>query len=98
MVPPSAGTGLNVKLVLDTHSAGLDGLVFGEVVALRKPDGTDIVPVAVEPAEGSGNALGERDAVRRVGYPLTRPEAIDPRDVSRGGRSRPERNVKEGAR
>ena len=60
MAPPITGTALKPKVVLDTHSAALDGIAFEEAVALRKPDGTDIVPVAVEQAEGSGH---HREAV-----------------------------------
>lgn len=55
MAPPMTGTVLRVKVVLDTHSAGLDGIVFEEVVVLRMPDGTDVAPSAVEAAEGSGH-------------------------------------------
>ena len=50
---PKATT--KAKVVLDTHSVGLDGIAFDKVVALRSPDGADIAPTAVEQATGSGH-------------------------------------------
>jgi len=58
--PPMTGTVLKVKVVLDTHSVALDDIAFEAAVALRKPDGTDVAPAAVETAEGSGH---HREAV-----------------------------------
>lgn len=51
---------LRVKVVLDTHSVGLDDLAFERIVALRAPDGSDVTPVAIEEAKGSGH---HREAV-----------------------------------
>jgi hypothetical protein len=53
--PPSAGTPIKVKVSLDTHSVGLDGIVFDQVVALRGADGTDLAPAAVEQLPGGGH-------------------------------------------
>lgn len=52
---PAVGAPIKVKVVLDTHSVGLDGIAFDKVVALRSPDGADIAPTAVEQARGSGH-------------------------------------------
>lgn len=52
---PAVGAPIKVKVVLDTHSVGLDGIAFDKVVALRSPDGADIAPTAVEQATGSGH-------------------------------------------
>ncbi len=51
---------LRVKVVLDTHSVGLDDLAFERIVALRTADGSDVPPVAIEAAKGSGH---HREAV-----------------------------------
>jgi len=47
--------GIRAKVVLDTHSVPLDGIAFDRAVSLRKPDGTDIPPAAVEGASGAGH-------------------------------------------
>lgn len=47
--------GIRAKVVLDTHSVALDGIAFDRAVRLRKPDGTDIPPAAVEDASGAGH-------------------------------------------
>lgn len=60
MVPPETGAPVRAKVVLDTHSVALDGIKFEEAVVLRMPDGTDIAPMAVEQATGSGH---HREAV-----------------------------------
>lgn len=60
MAPPAVGAPVKAKVVLDTHSVGLDGIKFEEAVVLRTPDGTDIAPAAVEQATGSGH---HREAV-----------------------------------
>ena len=52
---PAVGAPIKVKVVLDTHSVGLDGIAFDKIVALRSPDGADIAPTAVEQATGSGH-------------------------------------------
>lgn len=60
-IPPTGqGDPLKVKVVLDTHSVALDGIKFEEAVALRASDGTDIAPMGVEQASGSGH---HREAV-----------------------------------
>jgi len=58
--PPSLGSPVRVKVVLDTHSATIDGVAFERAVALRKPDGTEVAPSAVEEPSGSGH---HREAV-----------------------------------
>jgi len=52
LLSPAAGQPLRVKLVLDTHSVGLDTVAFERAVALRKPDGTEVAPTAVETTGG----------------------------------------------
>ena len=52
MPPSAAGEPLRVKVVLDTHSVGLDTIAFERAVALRNPDGTEVVPTAVETTGG----------------------------------------------
>ncbi len=47
--------GIRAKVVLDTHSVALDGIALDRAVSLRKPDGTDIPPAAVEGASGAGH-------------------------------------------
>lgn len=68
--PVTAGAPLKIKIVLDTHSVGLDGIAFEKVVALRAPDGAEVAPQAVE-TKGSGH---HREAVvtfpPRPGGPL----------------------------
>jgi len=53
--PPKVGSPIPVKLVLDTHSVGLDGIALQQAVAMRAPDGTDIAPTSVEQATGGGH-------------------------------------------
>ena len=52
---PSADTPVRVKVVLDTHSVGLDGIAFDQAVAVRAADGRDVAPTAIEEASGSGH-------------------------------------------
>lgn len=52
---PTAGVPIKVKVVLDTHSVGLDGIAFDKAVTLRSPDGADVAPTAVEQAQGGGH-------------------------------------------
>lgn len=59
MEPPVVGAPLKAKVVLDTHSVGLDSIAFEKAVVLRTSDGTDVAPSAVE-ASGSGH---HREAV-----------------------------------
>ncbi len=49
-----AGAPVKVRIVLDTHSVALDAIALERAVALRKPDGTDVAPTAVE-ATGGGH-------------------------------------------
>lgn len=53
--PPAIGVPIKAKVVLDTHSVGLDGIAFEQAVAIRTPDGIDVAPTAVEQAKGSGH-------------------------------------------
>lgn len=55
VAPPSAGTPVRVKVALDTHSVGLDGIAFDQVVAVRAGDDQDIAPTAIEEIRGSGH-------------------------------------------
>jgi hypothetical protein len=48
------------KVVLGTHSVALDGVAFEQAVAIRTPDGAEVLPAAVEQARGSGH---HREAV-----------------------------------
>ena len=57
---PAVGEPVNAKVVLDTHSVGLDGIAFDQAVAIRTYDGADLAPTAVERATGSGH---HREAV-----------------------------------
>lgn len=52
---PAAGTPIKATVVLDTHSAALDGVAFDQAVAMRLADGTDVAPTAVEGTQGSGH-------------------------------------------
>jgi hypothetical protein len=60
VAPPPPGSPVTVRVVLDTHSVGLDGVAFERAVALRKPDGSDEAPAAVEQISGTGH---HREAV-----------------------------------
>lgn len=51
---PAVGAPVKVKVVLDTHSVGLDTIPLEQAVALRTPDGKDLAPTAVE-AQGGGH-------------------------------------------
>lgn len=50
---------VKAKVVLDTHSVGLDGIAFEEAVTLRTAAGADVRPSSVE-LKGSGH---HREAV-----------------------------------
>lgn len=54
------GAPIKAKVVLDTHSMGLDGVAFEQAVVIRTPDGAEVPPIAVEQASGSGH---HREAV-----------------------------------
>lgn len=57
---PVTGSPFKAKVVFDTHSVGLDGIVFEIAVALRGPDGVEVTPTAVESVKGLGH---HREAV-----------------------------------
>lgn len=69
--PPAPGAPLKAKIVLDTHSVGLDGIAFDRAVALRT-DGGEVPPTAVEQATGGGH---HREAVL-VFPPLAQPGPV----------------------
>lgn len=50
-----AGAPLRVRVTLDTHSVGLDGVVFERSVILRGADGAEIPPSGVEQVKGGGH-------------------------------------------
>jgi len=52
---PAVGAPVRAKVVLDTHSVGLDTIALEKVVAMRTPDGAEIAPTAVEEASGGGH-------------------------------------------
>jgi hypothetical protein len=55
LIPPATpGAPLKAKIVLDTHSVGLDGIAFERAVVMRT-GGTDVSPTAVEQATGGGH-------------------------------------------
>ncbi|HEV8306659.1 MAG TPA: hypothetical protein VGW35_03250 [Methylomirabilota bacterium] len=58
--PPVVGVPFKARVVLDTHSVGLDGVAFESAVVLRGPDGVEVAPTAVEQVKGSGH---HREAV-----------------------------------
>ena len=52
---PVVGAPVKAKVVLDTHSAGLDSIVFDKAVVLRTVEGADVAPTAVEEAQGGSH-------------------------------------------
>lgn len=85
LIPPAAaGAPIKAKIVLDTHSVGLDGIALDRAVALRT-DGADLAPTAVEQATGGGH---HREAVL-VFPPLT--QSADVRIVVKNVGGVPER-------
>jgi hypothetical protein len=69
---PVAGRPVEVKVVLDTHSVGLDGVALDRVVTLRDPDGAEAAPTEVR----TGGAGHHREA-RLTFAPVTRPGSIE---------------------
>ncbi|OGB95804.1 MAG: hypothetical protein A2Z31_04790 [candidate division NC10 bacterium RBG_16_65_8] len=65
-----AAGGPAFHVVLDTHSANLDGYRFEEIVQLRDGKGGEVAPAAVEGAKGSGH---HREATVRFAWPDPRP-------------------------
>jgi hypothetical protein len=51
---PTAGKPIVVKVALDTHSVELDGIAFDSAVTLRRPDGAETAPTAVD-VKGAGH-------------------------------------------
>jgi hypothetical protein len=51
----SSATGIKARVVLDTHSGSLDGIALEQAMSVRRPDGTDVAPAAVEQAPGGGH-------------------------------------------
>jgi hypothetical protein len=85
LAPPAAGEPLRVKVVLDTHSVGLDSVDFLRAVALRSADGGDVAPTAVEASGGGGH---HREAVLVFAAPAAGPVRL----VVRGVGGVPERS------
>jgi hypothetical protein len=55
LAPPAEGAPLRVKVVLDTHSVGLDDIALARAVTVEAPDGSRVPPAAVEEATGGGH-------------------------------------------
>lgn len=70
--PLAVGMPLQAKVVLDTHSVGLDAIALNEVVTLRGPDGVEAAPTAVD-TKGSGH---HREATLTFG-PITKPGRVE---------------------
>jgi hypothetical protein len=68
------GDGPTFKVVLDTHSANLDGYRFEEIVRVRDGKGGELAPTAVEGAEGSGH---HREATVRFAWPDPKPKIVE---------------------
>jgi hypothetical protein len=66
--------GPTFQVVLDTHSANLDGYRFEEIVRLRDGRGGEQSPAAVESAKGSGH---HREATVRFVWPDQRPTSLE---------------------
>lgn len=66
--------GLAFQVVLDTHSANLDGYRFEEIVRLKDGRGGEVAPVAVDGAKGSGH---HREATLRFAWPEPKPRELE---------------------
>lgn len=53
----ASATGIKARVVFDTHSGSLDGIVLEQAMSLRGPGGADITPTAVEQVTGGGHHL-----------------------------------------
>lgn len=53
--PPSSGSPVTVRVVLDTHSVALDGVAFDRAVTLRDRDGRELEPIAVKGVASGGH-------------------------------------------
>lgn len=62
------------EVVLDTHSANLDGYRFEEIVRLRDGKGGEAAAAAVESAKGSGH---HREATVRFAWPDPKPGSVE---------------------
>jgi hypothetical protein len=62
------------QVVLDTHSANLDGYRFEEIVRLRDGRGGELAPAAVEGAKGGGH---HREVTVRFTWPDPRPKDLE---------------------
>jgi len=62
------------QVVLDTHSANLDGYRFEEIVRLRDGKGGEGAPAAVDDAKGSGH---HREATVRFTWPEPRLQTLE---------------------
>jgi hypothetical protein len=67
----AVGKSLEVEIALNTHSVGLDAIAFDRAVTLRRPDGTETAPSAVQ-AKGAGH---HREAMLSF-TPVTQPGSI----------------------
>lgn len=55
LAPPAPGEPIRAKVDLDTHSVALDSLAFDKIVALKRHDGQQVPPAAVEQTTGGGH-------------------------------------------
>jgi Spy/CpxP family protein refolding chaperone len=74
LAPGTAGDSIRIQIVLDTHSVGLDGYRFEEIVRLRDGRGGEVAPAAVEGAKGSGH---HREATIRFAWPQPKPKNLE---------------------
>lgn len=51
----SSASAIKASVALDTHSGSLDGIALEKAVSLRRPDGTEVAPSAIEQATGGGH-------------------------------------------
>lgn len=65
---------LAFEVVLDTHSANLDGYRFEEIVRLRDGRGGELTPTSVEGAKGSGH---HREATVLFTWPDPKPASLE---------------------
>ncbi len=68
------GEATAIRLVLDTHSVGLDGYKFDEIAILQDDTGKSYPVVAVEQASGGGH---HRQAVLRFGKVSSEAKTIE---------------------
>ena len=55
VTPPSSGSPVTVQIALDTHSTALDAVAFDRAVTLRRRDGGEVAPIAVEETGSGGH-------------------------------------------